>query len=188
MKAPRPRISTSTPTQRSRSKRSHEPPHSGPSPADTDHPTRSSSSWKRSDYVERITRPNRAEQAKPEASPPLFNITGRWTYIPLCGIQRNGICGSPGVRVPRATRLATLRSSRSGVPCVELLAVEFAHDQARLTVGAGRCACQICRGLVGIGARQARRWVLRRPTRTTGLRGESVSLEEDWSRGSRASI
>jgi integrase/recombinase XerD len=42
--------------------------HSGPSPADTDHPTHSSRSWKRSDYVERITRLNRAEQGKRRAS------------------------------------------------------------------------------------------------------------------------
>ena len=49
---PRPPTSTSTPTPHSRNKQSHEPPRSAPNPADTNHPTRSSRSSKRCDYVE----------------------------------------------------------------------------------------------------------------------------------------
>ena len=58
-KAPRPPTSTNTPTPHSKNKRSHEPPRSAPSPAATDHPTRSSPSSKPCDYVERAVGLNR---------------------------------------------------------------------------------------------------------------------------------
>ncbi len=58
-KAPRPPTSTNTPTPHSKNKQSHEPPRSAPSPAATDHPTRSSPSSKPCDYVERAVGLNR---------------------------------------------------------------------------------------------------------------------------------
>ena len=58
-RAPRPPTSTSTPTPHSKNKQSHEPPRSAPSPAATDHPTRSSPSSKPCDYVEHTVGLNR---------------------------------------------------------------------------------------------------------------------------------
>ena len=87
MRAPRPPTSMSTPTPRSRSKRSHAPLRSARNQADTGHPTPSSPSSKPSNYVERVPTLTRAEQAKREP----LHITVRRTYIRLRGIRRNGI-------------------------------------------------------------------------------------------------
>jgi hypothetical protein len=64
MRAPRPRIFTSTPTRRSRNKRSRGRHPSGPNPADTGLPTCFSPSSRACDYVEHLTAVTHAEQGK----------------------------------------------------------------------------------------------------------------------------
>ena len=109
-----------------------EPPRSGPSPADTDHPTRSSRSSKRYDYVERTPRQT-ALSRRITASEPALNITVRGTY--------NRTCPFPGIRLKQAVEVRwrdgrTIRSlwsvSSSG-PFTTTVAVA-----SNLSVGSGR--------------------------------------------------
>ena len=92
-RAPRPRTSTSTPIPRSRSKRSRGPRHWEPSPVDTGHPTNSSRSSKRGNYVERPICETPTQQGKTGLSRVVFNITMRGTYNRLCGIPHNRFDG-----------------------------------------------------------------------------------------------
>ncbi len=80
-KACKPRASTNTPTRNSKNKRSHESPHSGPSPADTGHPTRSSRSSRSSAYVQHHSREDLAEQRQrwPRSGSSTYSCDGHIT-------------------------------------------------------------------------------------------------------------
>src|SRR5262245_25138283 len=95
MRAPRPLTSTSTPTRRSKKKRSPEPRRSASNPADTDPPTASSPFSTACDYVERPSAGHHIDQQDPAARPAPVNITSYGTYNRLCGIPHNRFGGGP---------------------------------------------------------------------------------------------
>jgi hypothetical protein len=110
-RAPRPRTSTSTPIPRSRSKRSRGPRQSEPSPVDTGHPTNSSRSSKRGNYVERPIRQIPTQQGKTGLSRVVFNITMRGTYNRPCPLSRQPAQASPE-GVSRGCRVLAHRQGR----------------------------------------------------------------------------
>src|SRR5262249_457852 len=107
----------STPTRRSKKKRSPEPRRSASNPADTDPPTASSPFSTACDYVERPSAGHHIDQQDPAARPAPVNITSYGTYNPACAFGRTGLSSD-------------LRRVRDG-GCVDVL-VAWCTDDERL--------------------------------------------------------